>query len=100
MKTCPNCRVIHPDDYNGTCPECGAPLGGVQPNGATGADMQARYNSQIAMQRREGQLEAQMKRGNYSNVPLEQSMVDVARRFVVVDEEKLEKLGGDPSALR
>jgi len=99
MKTCPNCRVIHPDDYRGTCQECGAPLGNVQPHGGVG-NLEARFNRQVAQQRRETQMEAQMKQGRYDDVPLQDSLVDVARRFVVVDRERLEKLGGDPDALR
>ena len=97
VKTCPNCRVIHPDDYTGTCQECGAPLGNVQSNG--GGGLEFRWAAQINQGRRENMEESRMKRGDYSGVKLEKSMVDVAKRFVVVDREKLKELGGDPDDL-
>lgn len=90
MKSCPNCRVIHPDDFNGTCQECGAGLGGVAANGSP--DLAFRYARQVADGRREAGQEQRLKRGDSSGVKLEDSLVGVASQFIVVDHEKLAKL--------
>lgn len=90
MKPCPNCRTIHQDNYNGQCQDCGAPLSGVASNGS--GDMSFRLAKQLQQGARESNQEQQMKRGNYSGVSLEQSIIDVASQFVVVDQEKLRQL--------
>lgn len=93
MKTCPNCRVVHADEYMGTCQDCGAPMGGVQANG--GGGLQFSWARQVQQSAQESAQESRMKRGDYSGVKLEQSIVDVAASFVTVDHELLKKLGAE-----
>lgn len=88
MKTCPNCRAVWGDDYEGQCLDCGRPMGGVQGN-ATGGDLAFRYASQITQGQRETSSERSMKRGVYDGVALPPTLVEVASGFVLVDEEKL-----------
>lgn len=98
MKTCPNCRCVYADDYAGTCHECGKGLGSIGSNG--GGGLEFRFARQIQRGDRENSMERSMKRGDYDNVPVEESMVDVALRFVSVDREKFVKLGGDLADLK
>lgn len=93
MKACRNCGLIHEDSYAGQCGDCGAPMGGVQTNGDN--SLAFSYANQLAQGRRENDMETGMKRGRYDNVKLEDSVVDIARKFVVVDEEKLKELERD-----
>jgi hypothetical protein len=88
MKTCPNCRAIHADDYNGTCSDCGKALGGIQANGGD-SSLAFSLARQTADARREAGLENALKHGNISGLRLQPSLVDVARSFILVDEEKL-----------
>jgi hypothetical protein len=47
MKTCPGCRMIHPDDYMGSCPQCGKGMGDVSVGGkAGGPSLEARFSRQ------------------------------------------------------
>lgn len=87
MKTCKNCRCVYADDYNGQCHECGAPMNSINANGSN--DLPFRYANQLRQGVRENDAERSMKRGNYENVQIERSVLDVARQFVIVDEEKL-----------
>ena len=88
MKTCPNCRTIHQDHYNGTCQDCGAPLGSVQPNGGgpAGGDRQFRFARQIQRSSQENAAfspEAmRARRGSVEGQNIEQSIVDIARAAV------------------
>ena len=71
-------------------------MGGIQTNG--GGDLSFRFAKQMQQGARENGLEQQMKRGNYENVSVEQSIVDVASRFIIVDQEKLRRLEAQANA--
>lgn len=94
MKTCPNCRTIHDDDYMGTCQDCGKGLGSVQPNGVGGGDLMRRYADQRRRAARDDAFSPEAMRAARGRVdaPIEQGILDVASRFIVVDEKKLAEL--------
>lgn len=111
MKTCPNCRVIYDDDYNGTCNECGKGLGSVSPNnGQNGTDLAFAFAKQIQRQHVEagltpGVIASTLQRANMSGrsgdlngMPLDDRTIDIARSFVVTDEEKLREAGVNDGA--
>lgn len=96
MKTCPNCKVVHADEYVGQCSECGAPLGSVQ--GSASGDLAFRYAEQRARANREDSFEQSVRnaRGNarpgdaHDRAPIDPHVLDVARQFVIVPEEAKE----------
>lgn len=71
-------------------------MGGIQTGG--GGDMSFRLAKQMQQGARENAQERSMKRGNYDNVTMEQSIIDVASQFVTVDQEKLRKLEAQANA--
>lgn len=85
MKTCGNCRQVYADDYAGQCQTCGRPMGDTSPNGD--GDLAFRYASQISRGQREAGYENAMKRGNYEGVPIDDRILDAARRFVIGPKE-------------
>lgn len=93
MKACPNCGVIHADEYKGQCNECGAPLGDV--SGSLSGDLAFRYAEQRGRANREDQFEQSLRgiRGNarpgdaYDRAPIPSSVLDAARRFIIVPPE-------------
>lgn len=89
MKTCPNCRAVHPDDYAGQCPDCGRGLGDVR--GTNSGDLAFRYANQMATGRREGASETAMRRGSYDGVPLTEGLIDKAREFITFDPSKVKE---------
>lgn len=76
MKTCPNCRVVHPDEYNGTCQECGAGLSGISANNNF---READWRRQAQDSARETSQEQSLKRGDYSNVRVPDRLMEVAK---------------------
>jgi hypothetical protein len=94
MKACRNCRTIYPDDYNGQCGECGAPMGLVNANtGETVSDLSWQYATQNSRQlNNEDRYESQMKRGRYENVPIPETVMDKARDMVIVDHQMLAEI--------
>lgn len=96
MKACPNCRSVHADEYNGQCNDCGGPMGGVQGN--TQGNLAFQYANQLARGQREAQMEQQFRAARNSGqaarpgdahdrAPIHDSVLDVARRFVIVPPE-------------
>lgn len=77
MKTCPNCRVIHPDEYMGTCQDCGAPLGGVSANGSE--QLRFQWARQVQSNVAETAAEENLKRGNYAGLKFDKKLLDVAK---------------------
>lgn len=65
-------------------------MNSINANGSN--DLPFRYANQLRKGSRETDLERSMKRGDYSGVSVEQSILDVASQFVVVDEKKLREL--------
>lgn len=60
--------------------------------------MSFRLAKQMQQGARENAQERSMKRGNYDNVTMEQSIIDVASQFVTVDQEKLRRLEAQANA--
>lgn len=81
MKTCSNCRAIWPDEYNGQCADCGAGMAAVEANG--GGNNAFAFARQTEAGRREINEERQMKSGNYDSVQVPQSVLDVAKGFII-----------------
>ena len=77
MKTCPNCRVVHADEYNGQCQECGAPLGNVR--GSNQGDLAFRFARQVQRGAEESSQEQAMKRGRYDRVKVEDGLMEVSK---------------------
>ncbi len=93
MKKCPGCNYLWADDYNGTCMECGKPLGGV----SASPDLSFKYAAQIAAGRRENDSERAMARSSGKARPgdaydrvgkdVPQPILDRAREMLVQREE-------------
>ena len=84
VKACGNCRVIWPDDYNGQCSECGAPMSGMPVNGSN--DLARRLAQQRAMALREAQSETALKRGGHANVQVHEAVLEKAASLLVPKE--------------
>lgn len=91
MKKCPNCSCLWPDEYNGSCHECGAGLGSVQPDGG----LQFRYAKQLGDMEREASLGQQFRssRGSarpgdaYDRAPVNDAVIEKARAMLLQREE-------------
>lgn len=92
MKSCPNCRTIHRDEYEGQCHDCGAPLGGMRGNNQ--GDLAFAFAAQQRKARREADTEASFRAARnmgagarpgdaYDRAPIEDAVMDAARRMVV-----------------
>lgn len=79
MKVCPNlrCRSVHADEYNGQCPDCGAPLGGVA--GSNQGELAFKFARQVRAGVEEAQQEKAMSRGSYDRVSVNDNLMEVAR---------------------
>lgn len=101
MKTCPNCRCVYEDDYNGSCTDCGKGLSGVSANnsggGGSGNDLQFRYANQIARGARESSQEMSMRRGRYDGVQIPEGILNAARSLDIV-QEAVERAKGNQNA--
>lgn len=101
MKTCDNCRTIYSDDYAGQCHECGRPMGSVSANkGSTINDMGWAFAAQNQRAMREGQLEREMKRGNYDNVEIPESVLKVAHDMLGPKPEVIERIWDEKGNMR
>jgi hypothetical protein len=80
MKTCPNCRTIHPDDYMGTCQDCGKGLGSVLANATAGGrdSLAERYARQRRLGDAEASLESAFRRGEHGSVRVDERVMDAA----------------------
>jgi hypothetical protein len=77
MKACGNCRRIWPDDYNGQCSECGAPMAGMQVNGSN--DLAVRYARQRQKADREASFEQSFRSGEgHKHVAIDEPVLDAA----------------------
>lgn len=77
MKTCPTCSAIHADEYNGTCPHCGAQLGTLGGSTLVGGANLARAAVDAA------RLEQRFKNREHGDIPIPDRMLETARRFVI-----------------
>lgn len=84
MKTCRNCRTIWPDEYAGTCTDCGAGMGSVTANSTEGGkDLASIYARQRRSADAEAGLEQTLRSGGHGNVPVNEKVKQAALALLI-----------------